>query len=172
MKSKYLVWEANFDGDLDLGPVNLWAQNQIGAHNFDFGVLTNHQGRTPVTEYIPAVVTNTSLIISMRVITNAFGHTMPIINGLTITADPSPSHLAIDTQQQTSVAAGSSLQMYVVNWYTPNTNYYWQMTKGSGTVGGGLFTAPANVTATQVNGILVGGYQNSAHATTSLNVVP
>lgn len=161
---------ANFDGVLDLGPLNLWAQQQIGAHNFDFGVLTNHQGRTPAIEYIPAVVKDTNLIISMRVISNTFGHSIPIINGLTITPDSSAPHLAIDTQQQTSITAGTSLQLYMVNWYEPDVSYYWQMSKGPGTMKSGLFTAPASVASTQLDTVLGVGYTSGAHAYANLSV--
>ncbi len=161
---------SNFDGDLDLEGLNLWAQQQIGAHNFDFGVLTNHQGRTPATEYIPAVVKDTNLIIAMRVITNQLGHSIPIINGLTITPDASAPHLAVDTQTQTTLPAGSSLQLYMVNWYMPDVSYYWQMAKGTGTVSAGLFTAPASVPNTQLNSVVGVGYQSGARTYASLSV--
>jgi hypothetical protein len=160
-----------FDGDLDLGPVNLWAQQQIGAHTFDFGTLTNHQARTPAIEYIPAVVKDTNLIISMRVITDAIGHSIPIINGLTITPDSSAPHLVVDTQGQTSLAAGTSLQLYMVNWYLPDVSYFWLMTNGSATIHNGLFTAPSSIAKTQLNGFMGVGAQSHAQASAKLNVV-
>jgi hypothetical protein len=159
-----------FDNGLDLGPVNLWAQQQIGAHNFAFGVLTNFQARTPAIEYIPAVVKDTNLIVSMRVITNTIGHTMPFINGLTITQDSSAPHLAIDTQQQTTVAAGQSLQLYMVNWYMPDVSYWWANTKGSGAIKSGLFTAPANGAASPLDTVKGVGYQSGASAYASFTI--
>jgi hypothetical protein len=162
---------STFDNNLVHGPVNLVAQKQIGAHNYDFGIPSGHQCRTPSTQYIPAVVTDTNLIVSLRVLTNQFGHSIPIVNGLVITPDSSAPHLAIDTQQHTTVAAGTSLQLYMVNWYAKDVSYYFQVTKGSGTINGSLFTAPANVATTQINNVFATGYTTGLRTGVALTVV-
>ncbi len=161
-----------FDNGLDLGPVNLWGQQQIGAHNLDFGMLTNHQARTPATVYIPATVKDTNLMISMRVITNQFGHTMPFINGLTITPDTSTPHFSIDTQAQSTVPVGGTLQMYMINWYSKEVSYNWTMKRGSGTDSKGLFVAPATLAAPQLNQPYVTGNATSMTTQTNLTVTP
>jgi hypothetical protein len=162
---------ATFDNGLTLGPVNLVAQRQIGAHNYDFGIPSGHKCRTPSIQYIPAVVNDTNLTVSLRVLTNAFGHSIPIVNGLVITPDSSAPHLVIDTQQQTTVPAGTSLQLYMVNWYAKDMSYYYQVTKGSGTIKGSLFTAPAGITGTQLNNIFAIGYTTGLHTGVALNVL-
>ncbi|MCU1291340.1 MAG: hypothetical protein JWP08_190, partial [Bryobacterales bacterium] len=162
---------STFDNGLIRAPINLVAQNQIGAHNYDFGIPSGHKCRTPSIQYIPAVVSDTNLIVSLRVLTNSYGHSIPIVNGLVITPDASAPHLAIDTQQQTTVAAGSSLQLYTVNWYAKDVSYQFQVTKGSGTINGSLFTAPASVSATQINNIFATGYTTGLRTGVALSVV-
>jgi hypothetical protein len=162
---------STFDNGLTHGPVNLVAQRQIGAHNYDFGIPSGHKCRTPSTQYIPAVVTDTTLTVSLRVLTNSSGHSIPIVNGLVITPDSSAPHLVIDTQQQTTVPAGSSLQLYMVNWYAKDVSYYFHVNKGNGTMEGSLFRAPADVTTTQLNSIFAIGYTTSLHTGAALNVL-
>lgn len=159
-----------FDNGLDLGPLNIWGQQQIGAHNLDFGMLTNHQARTPASVDLPATVKDTTLTIALRVITNQYGHSIPFINGLVITPDTSAPHIAIDTQAQTTVPAGGSLQLYLVSWYSSDVSAYWKVTKGSGTMNGALYVAPSNVPSTQINTVSATGYSTYKSAFVNVSV--
>lgn len=130
-------------------PLHLEANGQIAAHNFDFGLPINYQFATPIDTYIPATVTDNTLYIALRInlpdqITTSIPS--PSVNGLVISPDTSAPHLAIDTQQRTSVTAGSTLQLYAVGWYMSNA-VNWSIA-GPGSIGpDGLYTAPATASS-------------------------
>jgi len=131
-------------------PLLLEANGQIAAHNFDFGLPINYQFATPTDTYIPASVTDNNLYVALRVIqpdavTSA--HPSPSINGVEIIPDTSAAHLAIDTQQQTNVAAGSTLQLYAVGWYMSNA-VTWSVVGPGSISASGLYTAPLNASST------------------------
>ncbi len=129
-------------------PLFLEANGQIAAHNFDFGKPINYAYATPVDTYIPARVTNEKLYVAVRAnVSDALAATgaspSPQINGLEIIPDNTPPHLTIDTQQNTSVAAGSTLQLYSVGWYM-NNSVTWKIASGPGSIDQtGLYIAPA-----------------------------
>ena len=130
-------------------PLHLEANGQIGAHNYNMGIPTNYQFATPTDEYIPAQVTNNNLVMAIRAnvpdtVTNA--SPAPQINGVEVIPDSTPAHIAIDTQQQTSVSAGGSLQLYAVGWYMSNA-VTWSVS-GPGSISqNGLYTAPLTATS-------------------------
>ena len=71
-----------------------------------------------------------------------------MLSGVEIEADSSAPKLTIDTQQQTTVAAGSKLQLYAVGWYVGDS-VTWQVLSGPGSISStGLYTAPATAPAT------------------------
>jgi hypothetical protein len=125
-------------------PLNLETQSQTQIHNFDFGLIANYQCATPVDEYIPATVTNNNLEIALRAAVPE-GSTItpgPLLNGLEIIPDSTAPYLAIDSQQQTSVTAGNTVQLYAIGWYM-NNSVTWSLS-GVGTISSnGLYTAPA-----------------------------
>jgi len=129
------------------GPYNLIANGQVAAHNYDFGVATGHTLGMPVDTYIPAQVTNNQLTMSVRGYRPdsmpGYAAITPVLEGIEILPDSTPPYLTIDTQQQTSVAAGTSLQLYAVGWYMDNS-VEWNMVSGDGTIDqNGVYTAPA-----------------------------
>ena len=129
------------------GPYNLIANGQVAAHNYDFGVSTSHIVASPTDTYIPAWVTNNQLTISVRGYRpdsmSGYGQILPVLEGIEILPDNALPHLTIDTQQQTSVAAGTSLQLYAVGWYMSNS-VEWNMVLGEGSIDqNGVYTAPA-----------------------------
>jgi hypothetical protein len=131
----------------DWGPYNLIANGQVGAHNFDFGVPISHRGATPSDVFIPAQVTNNQLSISVRGnrpdSMAAYPPVLPVLEGLEILPDTTAPHLAIDTQQQTSVAPGNQLQLYAVGWYMGNA-VTWSVASGPGSIDQtGLYSAPS-----------------------------
>jgi hypothetical protein len=68
---------------------------------------------------------------------------MPVLEGIEILPDTTAPYLTIDTQQQTSVAAGTSLQLYAVGWYMDNS-VQWNMVLGDGSIDqNGVYSAPA-----------------------------
>ena len=130
-----------------MGPYNLIANGQVAAHNYDFGVATGHTLGMPVDTYIPAQVTNNQLTMSVRGYRPdsmpGYALVTPVLEGIEILPDSTAPYLTIDTQQQTSVAAGTSLQLYAVGWYMDNS-VEWNMVSGDGTIDqNGVYTAPA-----------------------------
>jgi hypothetical protein len=139
------------------GRLDLEAQGQIAAHNYDFA-LNEPSGYTqivglPADTYIPAKVTNNTLEIAVRgvflqsdtaIYGNACSSCMsPGLNGLEVIPDGTPAHWSIDTQQMTTVSPGSSLQLYQVDWYTGLSDVQWSIISGPGTISSaGLYTAP------------------------------
>ncbi len=132
-------------------PINLEANGQIAAHNYDFGIPINHQYATPVDNIIPATVTNGLLTVALRANVPAALATKdypvvpaPELNGIEVIPDNSAPHIAIDAQQATSVPAGSTLQLYSVGWYMSNA-VTWSIASGPGTIDqSGLYTAPGS----------------------------
>ncbi len=129
------------------GPYNLIANGQVAAHNYDFGVSTVHTNAMPVDTYIPAWVTNNQLTISVRGYRPdsmpGYSLIMPVLEGIEILPDNASPHLSIDSQQQTSVPAGTSLQLYSVGWYM-NNSAIWAIVSGEGSIDQrGVYTAPA-----------------------------
>jgi len=126
-------------------PLHIEANGQIALHNFNWGLPTNYAYATPIDEFIPAKVVDNKLYAAVRinlpdVITQA--SPLPMINGLEIIPDNNTTpYLAIDNQQQTGVATGSTLQLYSVGWYMSNAAT-WSVS-GPGSVDqNGLYTAP------------------------------
>ena len=131
-------------------PLFIEANGQIALHNYDFGLPINWAYATPSDVYIPAQVTNNNLYVALRVNLPDVAVPQipsPTINGLVITPDSTAPYLAIDTQQQTSVAAGSTLQVYATGWYMSNA-VRWSIS-GPGSIDqNGLYTSPAMATTT------------------------
>ena len=161
-----------FDNGLMIGPLMLQGQKQVAAHNFDFGIPNQHQCRTPSIAYIPAKVTDTTLLVAIRATTNSYGHSIPVLNGLVITPDSTTPHVEVDTQQRTGVLPGESLQMYMVDWYTNDPSAAWQISSGPGSVNGGLFSAPLNAIAGQKTTVQTIGSATGSRWTTHLSVLP
>ncbi len=156
-------------------PLDLEANGQIAAHNYDLGIPINYEYATPVDVIIPAQVTNGMLTVAMRaVVSDALAATgaspSPEINGLEIIPDNSAPHIAIDAQQQTSVAAGSTLQLYAVGWYMSNS-VTWSIVSGPGTINAsGLYTAPDSTSSTPVVIKATSTVNNTQTATVTLTI--
>jgi hypothetical protein len=155
-------------------PLHIEANGQIAMHNFDFGLATGYQYATPIDQYIPAKVVDNKLHIALRVNLPDVVTTLnpkPLLNGLQITPDSTPAYLTIDNQQQSSVAAGSSLQLYSVGWYMDNT-VNWSIS-GPGSIDqNGLYTAPANASSTSqtVTVTATSSSNSTIKATTTLTI--
>jgi hypothetical protein len=128
------------------GPFNLVVQGQVAAHNYDMGIATNHTLGVPTDIYLPATVTDNHLSFAVR------GNrpdsmpglpvVLPVIEGIEVLPDSSAPHLTIDSQGVKSVMAGSTLQLYSIGWYMPNS-VTWNITSGPGSIdANGLYTAP------------------------------
>ncbi len=152
-------------------PLFLEANGQIGAHNYDFGKPINYLYATPVDAYIPAKVTNKTLYVAVRAnVSDALAamgiSPSPQINGLEIIPDSTPPHLTIDTQQNTSVAAGSTLQLYAVGWYMSNS-VTWRIVSGPGSIDQtGLYTAPAGPSTQPVTIVAISNLNRAVAAVT------
>jgi hypothetical protein len=126
-------------------PAIVEAQDQTVAHNYDFGKSINYACATPVDLYVPAQVTNNTLKAAIRVIApdGQQGTSSPEINGFEIIPDPDTApYIAIDTQQQTTVNAGSTLQLYVIGWYMNNA-VTWSIDGPGSITPSGLYAAPS-----------------------------
>jgi Malectin domain len=125
-------------------PMHMEANGQIALHNYDFGLANNYAYATPVDVFIPAQVTNNMLTVAMRANLPDVATTvqpLPMLNGLEVIPDSTAPFLAIDNQQQTSVSAGKTLQLYSVGWYMSNA-VTWSLS-GVGSISQtGLYTAP------------------------------
>jgi hypothetical protein len=131
-------------------PMMVEAQGIIQAHNFDMGASINYACATPVDIYIPAQVTDNNLVAALRVVVpdGQQGTTAPEINGFEVIPDSTAPFLAIDTQGKSTVPVGTTLQLYVQNWYMSNS-VTWSVS-GPGTVSStGLYTAPTAVSSPQ-----------------------
>ena len=155
-------------------PIHIEANGQIVLHSFDLGLPVGYAYATPVDVYIPAQVTNNQLTVALRAVLPDVPTTSspsPILGGMVITPDTTPAHLAIDSQQQTSVKAGNSLQLYAAGWYMSNA-VTWSIT-GPGSISQtGLYIAPTTATSTaQTVTITISSSANpTIQATTTLTV--
>lgn len=151
------------------------AQYQIGYHDFNFGAAVNYQCAVPNDLYIPAQVTDNSLELAIRNATppGTSKASDPIFSGVEITPNSSAPHLMIDSDaQQSTVAPGSSLQMYAVGWYMPNS-VTWSLAGGPGTISStGLYTAPASVPSTTTVVILAKSTCNPGVSTSTVLNIP
>jgi hypothetical protein len=129
--------------------MNLEAQGQIAAHNWNLGVAVNYMGRTPATVVIPAKVTDTNLTFAIRAITNTLGHSVPMINGFVIAPDTDAPHIGIDYQQIHVVTAGAQLQLYPVDWFSGSHDTLWSVLGPGMITPTGVYVAPLNVTTGQ-----------------------
>jgi hypothetical protein len=131
-------------------PMMVEAQGQTAAHNYDFGKPIGYECATPVDLYVPAQVTDNTLTAALRLIVpdGQQGTSAPEVNGFEIIPDATAPFIAIDTQQQTGVGVGKTLQLYAVGWYMGNA-VTWSVS-GPGTMNSsGLYTAPASVSSPQ-----------------------
>jgi hypothetical protein len=134
-----------FNNGLINGQMELESQGQIGAW-FDLGKAVNYACRTPYTAYIPAQVTNNLLYVNVRATGGNNTHSVPWLNALSIIPDSTMAHLAIDTQQVSTITAGSTAQLYAVGWYMSNA-VTWSVSGGGSIDQNGLYTAPATAPA-------------------------
>lgn len=122
----------------------------IVAHYFDWFYPIGYQWATPSSNFSPATVTNNQLCTSTRVlapgvpITTASGiaplywvngtqnvpnfvTTIPTIKGTQVTLleiipDGGLAHWVIDSQQTSKISANQNIQLYVVDWYTGDSD--------------------------------------------------
>lgn len=144
------------------GPLLVESQYLPIAHNYDFGAGINHQCAVPVDLYMPAMVADNTLEFALRNVTplSNYSPASPVLSGFEIVPDTSKPHLTIDTQQQTTVAAGTSLQLYAVGWYM-NSAVTWTLVSGPGSVSPtGVYTAPAIAPAASQTVTIVAASQN------------
>lgn len=153
-------------------PMLLEAQGIVQLHNYDFGASINYACAVPVDAYIPAQVTDNNLVAALRIIVpdGQQNISAPEINGFEIIPDSTTPYLAIDTQGKSIVPVGTTLQLYVQNWYMSNA-VTWSVT-GPGTISStGLYTAPSSVSSPQTVTVTATSTTNSSiTATATLTV--
>jgi hypothetical protein len=154
------------------GPMWLESQGQIGAH-FDLGKATNFECRDPYTEFIPAKVTNNVMYATIRTVGGSGSHTSPLLNALEILPDTTAPYLTIDTQEVTTVTAGSVIQLYAVGWYMGNS-VTWSVSGGGTIDQTGLYTAPSTAPSSNqtVTVTATSTLNTSVTATTTLTFTP
>jgi hypothetical protein len=153
-------YPAMFDTRMDLE-----AQGQVALHNFNYWYSqpAGYQGyiATPAEAYIPARVTNNVLSIAVRGVfyysdtavwgSNCSSCESAGLDGLEVLPDATSAHWSIDTQQQTAIAPGSTLNLYQVDWYTGLSDAQWSLVSGPGSIAVGadnlgfpcaIYTAP------------------------------
>lgn len=154
-------------------PLDLETQGQTQIHNYDYGLPINYACATPSDELIPATVTNNSLEIALRAVVpeGVTNTTSPLLNGLEVIPDTTAPYIAIDSQQQTSVQAGSTLQLYAVGWYMSNS-VTWNLSGPGAISSTGLYTAPATAPASAqtVTITAISTVNSTISATTTLTI--
>jgi hypothetical protein len=132
-------------------PQVLETQGQVQNHLYNFGALANYQYATPVDAFVPARVLNNILEIGIYSLAPdsgpnyapTAGGKINILNGIEILPDPAAPHWVIDTQQQTSIASGADLQLFVVDYYTGSNVATWSVLKGAALISNsGLLSLP------------------------------
>jgi hypothetical protein len=138
-------------GQTQKTPTLVDVQGQIAAHNFVYGSTIQSACATPMDVFAPAQVIDNELRIALRAITSDTWKVIASValNGLEIIPDSTAPFIAIDTQQQTGVGVGKTLQLYAVGWYMSNA-VAWSVS-GPGSIStSGLYTAPASVSSPQM----------------------
>ncbi len=125
-------------------PIDLEAQSKIQVKDYDMGAGIDDATRTPVTESIPAEVTDQSLYFALRRlwIPDPIRPTT-MLNGYVIERDDSPPHVAIIPHEVPFLHIGQQIQFKTLGWYMPGS-VKWSITKGRGTIDdNGLYKAPS-----------------------------
>jgi hypothetical protein len=135
-----------FDNSLVMGPMHIESQGRIILHNWNLGAATGNACRTPASVTIPANVTDTNLSLALRAISANETHSAPLVNGLKMARYYGPAYYHIDTQQQTTVKVGNSIQLYPISWFAPDGPVKWSVVAGAGSLSQtGVYTAPASI---------------------------
>jgi hypothetical protein len=133
-------------GSFDPGtkaPVQIETQGKIVLHDFDWGEPVHHACNAPVTQDIPAVVTDDDLYFAIRCMVAAHRPAIPLLNGFAITPDDSTPHLAI-IPARASTSFGHDMQFHAVGWGVPDS-VTWSLVQGPGSVtADGLYKGPSS----------------------------
>lgn len=156
------------------GRMNIEAQGQIAAHNYNFMATPVGQydyDATPSDAYIPARVTNNTLEIAVRGVwlqmddvyfnnTDCESCVGALLDGLEIVPDSTPAHWAIDTQQQTTLAPGPSYGSFTAKGaqYELGTAFY---SNTAGYIAGVRFYKGSSDTGTHTASLWKVSYDNS-----------
>ncbi len=117
-------------------PQMLETQGILRSHYYDWGALVGYAVGHPADVYVPAKVTNNILEIGVLALAPDSGPNLApattnkynILNAVEILPDASTPHWTIDTQQQTTIAAGQTLRpFYVTDWYTGVNDPTWTL---------------------------------------------
>ncbi len=158
-------------------PELIETQGTIQAHYFNFQSAAGYQYATPVDLYVPAQVTNNILDISGDLIVPdigpdyASGNKYNFINGVEILPDSTAPHWAIDTQMQSTIAAGQTLlPFYVTDWYTGKNDPTWSIISGpkDAMLSGSTLSLPVGSTDLNGQGIVVQATDGTYTATATI----
>lgn len=145
----FLFGSGECTGNLDSatrGPIHIESQGQIVLHNWSLVTATGDTCRTPASVMIPAKVTDTTLSLALRSVSNNEVQSAPLVSGLKMAGYLGPAYYTIDTQQQTTVEASSSIQLYPISWFAPDGPVTWTVISGPGSISQtGVYTAPASI---------------------------
>ncbi len=124
-------------------PFHLETQGQLVVPNFDMGAGIANACRTPVTQSMPATVTDNSLYFALRRVSSGKDAPSPILSAFEITPDDSAAHLSVAPSKVASLTINQKIQFKTVGWYMAD-GAKWSIVKGPGTVSAdGLYTAPS-----------------------------
>jgi hypothetical protein len=133
------TWPGTYGQEIHTyNPQMLETQGVLQSHYFDWGLLAGYNVATPEDAYLPAKVTNNILKIGAVALApdsgpniSPLGNKLNNLNGVEILPDASIPHWTIDTQQQSTIAAGQTLRpFYVTDWYTGVNDPAWTLVSG------------------------------------------
>ena len=130
-------------------PIDLEAQGNILVKDYDMGAGIDHATKTPVSESMPAEVSDQSLYFALRRL-SAPGNIKPspMLNGYVIEKDDAPPHVSIIPHEVPILHINEQIQFKTIGWHMP-ASVKWSVVKGRGTISDtGLYTAPSEPPAT------------------------
>ena len=125
-------------------PFHLETQGKIEIPNFDMGAGIGDACLAPVSESMPALVTDNSLYFALRRVSSGKDTPSPILSAFSITKDDSPAHLSVTPAKVASLTIGQQIKFKTVGWQMGDAAT-WSVVKGPGTVSpDGVYSAPAS----------------------------
>ena len=124
-------------------PFHLETQGKLVVPDFDMGAGIGYACLAPVSQSIPAVVTDNSLYFALRRVSHGQLTPTPILSAFSIVPDSSAPHLSVVPAKIASLTINQQIKFKTIGWQMAD-DAKWSVLKGPGTVSSdGVYTAPA-----------------------------
>lgn len=128
-------------------PFHIETQGKLVVPDFDMGAGINNACLTPVTQSVPADVSDNSLYFALRRVSSGKNTPTPILSAFSIAKDDSSAHLSIAPAKVAALTIGEKIQFKTIGWQMSDAAK-WSLVKGPGSITpDGLYTAPATPSA-------------------------